>query len=490
MQREPKIVIIGAGIGGLSAAALLLKAGYPVTILENHRHPGGCAASFRRKGYRFDAGATLLGGFDATGPHTLLGDELNIKWPTKPADPAWSVHLPAKTIVQWNDMERWRNERQKHFSGSDYEKFWERQEKLSALSWELATRNLPWPPQSGRELKELLFSVNSEMFALLPFLGRKVSDLIEKPRPDFLNFLDLQLLISAQTSAARCHALYGCAALDLPRRGVRHGLGGTGALAQTLADWICEHGGKIFYGQKVKKIISRRKKALAVVSENGLHLGTDYIIANLTPHALLKLTGSRTPFRYRQEVMSKQPFWSAYMLYLGVDENSLPPLIGSHHQVMADDRKPLGEGNSIFISLSEKGDDLRAPSGCRAVTISTHTNAATWFDLKERDPAAFRARRHLYREKIFETAEKALPGFRRAVIFDFDATPLTFARYTGRERVGGFPQESLFRTRGPAMWLENLWLTGDSIFPGQSTAAVTLGARRCVKGLIKSLKKS
>jgi hypothetical protein len=44
--------------------------------------------------------------------------------------------------------------------------------------------------------------------------------------------------------------------------------------------------------------------------------------------------------------------------------------------------------------------------------------------------------------------------------------------------VGGFAQESLFAARGPATGLPSVWLVGDSIFPGQSTAGVTLGAMR------------
>jgi phytoene dehydrogenase-like protein len=63
-----RAIIIGAGIGGLTAAASLAKAGLDVTVLEAHIYPGGCAGTFYHQGYRFDAGATLAGGFYPGGP--------------------------------------------------------------------------------------------------------------------------------------------------------------------------------------------------------------------------------------------------------------------------------------------------------------------------------------------------------------------------------------------------------------------------------------
>jgi len=66
-------------------------------------------------------------------------------------------------------------------------------------------------------------------------------------------------------------------------------------------------------------------------------------------------------------------------------------------------------------------------------------------------------------------------------------TPVTFQYYTRRPlgMVGGFAQTSLFAARGPQTGIDNLWLVGDSIFPGQSTAGVTLGAMRVAAEVLR-----
>ncbi|MCA9956975.1 MAG: NAD(P)-binding protein, partial [Anaerolineales bacterium] len=94
MNTTPHTLIIGAGIGGLTAGALLLKAGHRVTVLEAHVYPGGCAGTFYHQKYRFDAGATLAGGFAPGGPHARVAELLGLTWPVHPVDPAWVVHLP------------------------------------------------------------------------------------------------------------------------------------------------------------------------------------------------------------------------------------------------------------------------------------------------------------------------------------------------------------------------------------------------------------
>ncbi len=258
-KQEKHVVVIGAGVGGLTAASLLLKAGFPVTVLEAHVYAGGSAGTFYHKGYRFDAGATLAGGFSPGGPHARVAEILDLTWPVHPVDPAWIVHLPDKRITQWADQARWEVERQEKLPGT--EKFWRTQEKLAAISWDISARPFPWPPQSAGDLWTLTRALRPATMTAAPYLARTMGSVARSHfsangrSPEkydaFQTFLDAQLLISAQTTADKANALYGSAALDLPRRGVNHVHGGIGNLAGTLVDWFRGNGGVLYFRQQV-----------------------------------------------------------------------------------------------------------------------------------------------------------------------------------------------------------------------------------------------
>ncbi|MBP8000645.1 MAG: FAD-dependent oxidoreductase [Chloroflexi bacterium] len=480
-----QIIVIGAGVGGLTAAATLARAGWPVTVLEAHVYAGGCAATFYHQKYRFEAGATLAGGFDAGGIMAQVGQATGIRqWPVRPADPALVVHLPDGTaITRWGD-ERRHDEHRQAF-GPSGDAFFAWQERTADALWALAQRTPAWPPQSLPELFSLAQTgahwLRADWHRLRPSLWadscRPVAAHLKNAPARLRLFVDGQLQIAAQTTSAYANALYGAAALDLPRRGVVHLEGGMGGIAETLVRAVQENGGQVLYRQEVTRIVQENGRPVAVETKRGDRFPADIVIANLTPWDVASLLGAQAPSPLQKLPARPQPGWGAFVVYVGLEGQIIPPDWPLHHQLIV--REPLGEGNSLFLSLSPAWDRGRAPDGQRALTISTHTDLAPWWDLFHNNKEAYAARQQSYLSRILAATEKLLPGLRDAAALVMPGTPITFQRFTRRAFgwVGGFPQTRLLPRWGPRLG-PGLWLVGDSIFPGQSTAAVALGGLR------------
>lgn len=495
MERS-RIIIIGAGVGGLTAGALLQQAGYQVTVLEAQTYPGGCASTYTHKGFRFESGATVVGGFQPDGPHAIVGEKLGIEWPVRPHDPAWVTHLPDRHVALTADnadvLEKFPHTRA----------FWEQQSKLASIAWSLSAQGLPWPPRSSAEFAQLL-KVGLLNFPrdlqVIPFALSSVKQWLRwhglHDDAAFVRFLDAQLLISAQTTTAHVNALYGATALDLARQGVYHVAGGIGGVSEALADKLTELGGEIAYRQQVTRISARDGRVDGVYTTKGkrgqretFH-AADFVIANTTPWNLDALLGDDSSRGLRGEARRRKAGWGAFVLHLGVNDAIFPPDFPDHHQIITDMTGALGETRSLFLSLSPRWDDTRAPSGQRAMTITTHTNVSAWWRLLESDPDAYNAHKEEYASRIIAQVNQLVPGFKDNLTLILPGTPVTYNFYTGRHlgMVGGFPQTSLFKARSPRTGIPNLRLVGDSIFPGQSTAGVTLGAMRVAEDVRHNL---
>ena len=462
-NRNSKVVIVGAGVGGLTTAAVLARQGIDVTVLESHIYPGGCAGTFYHQGYRFEAGATLAGGFYPGGPMDLLAQATGISsWPAHPSTDVMQVHLPDGTrLTRYGDERRWA-ERQRVF-GDQTEPFFRWQEQTADALWDLALRGPAWPPQSPREGARLLAAggawladrLGAGAGMHLPSLAidafAPVSRHLTGASDRLRLFVDGQLLIAAQTTSQYANALYGASALDLPRRGVVHLEGGIGGLSEALASALQRNGGEICYRQEVSHIRTEGGRPVAVRTQKGLEIEADRVVVNLPPWNIAGLLGEKAPRRLKKLSHQPEDGWGAFTVYLGVNGAVIPNNASLHHQVLVG--RPLGEGNSIFISVSPDWDKGRAPQGMRALTLSTHTELASWWELFQQDRSAYEARKEEMAWQMVAVAERTIPDLREAIHLCKPGTPVTFQRFTRRRWgwVGGFPQTSLFRAWPPRL---------------------------------------
>jgi C-3',4' desaturase CrtD len=473
-QNYPEVIVIGAGIAGLTAAAMLVHDGIRVQVLEHHTVPGGCASYYLRDGYRFDVGATLVSGFGRRGTHRLLFDRLGVRVDATAVEPAMEVHVGTDRIRRYGD-ERWCGERLRAF-GPAAEPFWTAQERIADTAWDFSTR-FPALPADLSGAFAFARAVRPRHLSLVSTIGKTIAHILPAAADAKLRvFVDAQLIITAQADAASTDLAYGATALDIAREGTFHLPAGVSSIAIALARAVRRGGGEIAYGTAADGLLVERGRVRGVRLADGTELRAPAVIAAIPLLNVLALLGSQAAaLRARSAALPQR--WGAFMAYAGLPAGVVPDACALHHQIVFDAGAPLGEGNSVFLSFSAPGESQRARRGGRAVTISTHTDVGGW----ERAYAdgTYAQRKAAYGERLRAALERVVPGaWERADVLEF-ATPHTFAAYTARARglVGGMPQTSAnanLRALSHRSGIRGLWLCGDSVFPGQSTVGASL----------------
>ncbi|MDM7327116.1 MAG: C-3',4' desaturase CrtD [Thermosynechococcus sp. Uc] len=490
-----RVVVIGGGIGGLTTAALLAQRGYCVQLFEQAAQLGGCASTFQRRGFTFDVGATQVAGLEPGGIHAEIFAALQLPPPpATPCDPACAVYLPGETtpINVWRSRDRWQLERQRHFPHS--ERFWQGLEQLFAISWRFQQRQPILPPRNGFDLWQLLQALRADTLLTVPLSLMTVTDWMTLCGVGgdrrLRQFLDLQLKLYSQVDASETALLYAATALCLSQEphGLYHLHGSMQVLSDLLAAALGRDGGQIYTRHLVRRIQVERGRAVAVQVENLKtktlqRVEADHIVANVPAQNLLQLLGDAIPPGYARRLKTLPPASGAFVIYLGVKEAAIPEACPAHLQFLYDPEGPIGENNSLFVSVSQP-EDGRAPSGYRTLIASSFTEPNFWRQ-PDLDYAATKA-------QYTQTALKRLSQFfdlrPEHIVHCEAATPRTFWRYTARLDgiVGGIGQRlSTFgpfglATRTP---IPHLWLVGDSVHPGEGTAGVSYAARALVQQL-------
>ncbi|MEA5533749.1 C-3',4' desaturase CrtD [Crocosphaera sp. XPORK-15E] len=492
-----KIIVIGAGIGGLTAGALLARRGYDVTVYEQAFVPGGCASTFKRRGFTFDVGATQVAGLEPGGIHQRIFEELDIELPeTTFCDPACAVFLPEETtpINVWRDPKKWQIERQKQFPES--EPFWQLLAKLFQASWKFQGRDPVLPPRNFWDVWQLIKAMRLDTLITVPFTLMTVGDalklygLYEDKR--LKTFLDLQLKLYSQVNADETALLYAATALGVSQepQGLYHLQGSMQVLSDRLVEGLEKHGGKLLTGHKVEKIHDknitiRNQKTGGILTETANH-----IVANVPVQNLVKMLDIpvNTWLKLYQKRVEKLPEASgAFVIYLGVDRQAIPENCPPHLQFLYDYNGIIGENNSLFVSVSKPGDG-RAPEGKATIIASSFTDTQIWWQTTEEK---YQQLKQQYTSEAIACLSNYFQLNSDTIIHQETATPRTFAHYTARDQgiVGGIGQRvSTFgpfgiATRTP---IKNLWLVGDSTHPGEGTAGVSYSALTAVRQILSN----
>lgn len=487
-----RIVVVGAGIGGLTAAALLAHRGYRVLVLDQALVPGGCASTFRRKGFTFDVGATQVAGLEPGGIHHRIFSELEIDLPeASPCDPACAVYLPGETepIQVWRDPQRWQQERQRQFPGS--EPFWQLLSDLFQASWEFQARDPILPPRNLWDLWQLTQAVRPKTLLTLPYTFSTVGQVLKgyglEGDRRLKTFLDLQLKLYSQVNADETAMLYAATALGVSQepQGLYHLKGSMQVLSDRLVQALERDGGQLLMRHTVEHIHTEAGQVKAVEIRNQKTgevwvEATDQVIANVTVQNLMKLLGDRAPSGYQHRVEKLPEASGAFVVYLGVDQAAIPAACPPHLQFLYDADGPIAENNSLFVSVSHPGDG-RAPAGKATIIASSFTDPTLWWQCQD-----YEALKRQYTEEAIARLGQFFTLNAETLVHQEAATPRTFARFTARDRgvVGGVGQR--IPTFGPFGFanrtpVQQLWLVGDSTHPGEGTAGVSYSALTVVR---------
>ena len=400
MVQQQRVVVIGAGIGGLTTAALLARRGYAVLVVEQALMPGGCASTFKRQGFTFDVGATQVAGLEPGGIHQRVFAELALDLPAAtPCDPACAVMLPGETepIRVWRDRRQWQAERQQQFPGS--EPFWQLLQDLFRYSWAFQARDPILPPRNLWDLWQLTQALRPETLLTVPHTFSTVGDALRgyglANDRRLRTFLDLQLKLYSQVNADETALLYAATALAVAQEpcGLSHLQGSMQVLSDRLVTALERDGGKLLLRHTVEQIQVTAGRTTGITIRN--HQGdrwseaADHVVANVTVQNLGQLLGDAAPPGYRRRVDKLPPGSGAFVVYLGVDQAAIPADCPPHLQFLYDYAGPIAENNSLFVSVSHAGDG-RAPAGKATIIASSFTDLQQWWGLPEAEYQALK----------------------------------------------------------------------------------------------------
>lgn len=482
-----KVIIIGAGPGGLTTGLLLSSKGYDVKIYEKKSYVGGRNSSFTLGEYKFDLGPTFF-----LMPKILeeifmeAGERLDQKLNLIEINPMYRLkfyglddfnpYSYSKKFLMYGEMEKIFP-----YSSKSYNKYIENEEKkFSKLEPCLEVPYL--------SLKDYL---KPNFLSTLPFLD------IQKSLYDVLkNYYKEEELKLAFTFQSKYLGMSPWAAPGTfsilsyleHRYGVFHIEGGLNRISEVMKELIEKRGGEIFLKTSIKEIIFKDKKASSIKLENGEIIEGDYIIVNADFSTAMKtLIPNELRTKYSDENLEKKRYsCSTFMLYLGIDK--IYKNIPHHNIIFAKDykdnirkiynHKGIGGDFSFYIQNPSVIDKTLSPEGKSSiyilVPVANNSSGIDW-DLEKDDFI------QLLLDKIEKIGE--FKGIRNHIEELKVITPNDWEKeyniYKGAvfNLSHNLMQMLWFRPHNQLEGYENLFIVGGGTHPGSGLLAIYKSAK-------------
>jgi phytoene desaturase len=369
MNRK-KVIVIGAGPGGLSAGLLLAHHGLDVHIYEKNDSVGGRNAALKSGEYVFDLGPTFFLMKEVLESVFLrTGRSLSDYADLREIDPMYRLHFSEEMVFySTRDPERMKAELERVFPGSHdgYLRYMKKErkkyEKLipclampysslkSFLSWQLIS-SIPY-----LDLHKSVFGV----------LGRYFSD-------DHLKSVFSFQAKYLGMSPWEAPGLFSILAFIEHGGGIYHVTGGLSQLSVAMARAFEEEGGAMHLSTPVREVLIENGRAVGVLLEDGSEQRADDVVINADfAHAMKQLVDGRHRKKYTDDALARKKYsCSTFMLYLGV--NRVYDKLAHHSIIFADDYKAnitditklgvLSEQPSFYVQNPVVTDQTLAPEG-------------------------------------------------------------------------------------------------------------------------------
>ena len=480
---QPHAVVIGSGFGGLAAAIRLGAKGYRVTVLEKLDAPGGRAYVFRKDGFTFDAGPTIV-----TAPFLfeelwrLCGRRMSDDVTLIPVSPFYRIRFDDGSHFDYSGDPASMRAEIARISPEDvdgYDAYMKVSEAIFKVGFE--------------QLGDVPFSKWTDMLKIAPEMIRLsshrsvysvVSKFFKHPHLRIV-FSFHPLLIGGNPFTAS--SIY-CLIAFLERRwGVHFAMGGTGRLVEGLVKLIHGQGGTLRFRQDVREIIVRNGAACGVRLASGEVLDADIVVSNAdsaTTYRYLLPAAARS--RWSDNKIERARYsTSLFVWYFGTrkkypDVLHHTMLLGPRYKELLHDmftRKVLADDFSLYLHHPTVADPSLAPDGCDAFYVLSPVpnleSGTDWSVTAER-----------YRRAIAQRlSDTVLPDLENQIVTSHLMTPQDFQDRLSSFRGAAFglepvlTQSAWFRPHNLSEDVKQLYLVGAGTHPGAGLPGVLSSAR-------------